>query len=107
MTVCQKLASPGAINCACAAAPSTISVVSDGLPISTPVSAATPPRIPAIRSKPKVTAALTATTAEMPRKYIPQSAMIARRSTLMPTVIRNTPSARPLNGAVMTSTSLW
>ena len=45
MTVCQKAAVEGRINCACAATPSTISVVSDGLPINRLVSAATPRRI--------------------------------------------------------------
>ncbi len=50
VTVCQKLAVEGRISCACAAVPNTISVVSDGLPINRPVSAATPRRAWAIRS---------------------------------------------------------
>ena len=50
VTVCQKAAVEGWMSCACAAVASTISVVSDGLPISNPVSAATPCRALATRS---------------------------------------------------------
>ena len=42
VTICQKAAVLGRISCACAAVASTISVVSDGDDISSPVSAATP-----------------------------------------------------------------
>src|SRR3546814_8561853 len=62
VTVCQKAAVEGRINCACVATPSTINVVSDGLDISTPASAAVPGRVPVKRSSPKVTAVLIATT---------------------------------------------
>ncbi len=46
VAVCQKAAVEGAISCAPVAAPSTISVVSDGEDMSRPVSAATPRRLP-------------------------------------------------------------
>ena len=60
VTVCQNEAVTAVISCACAAVPRTISVVSDGLPISNPVSAAVPPRACAMRSRRKVTIAFTA-----------------------------------------------
>ncbi len=106
VTVCQNDAVDGRISCACAAVASTISVVSDGLPISSPVSAATPRRELATRRNRNVTTALVATTPVTASSSDGQFCAISRRSRLIPTVIRNTPSASPLNGAVMTSTSL-
>ena len=105
VTVCQKAAVAGSTSPAACAVPSTISVVSDGLAISSPVSAATPVRAPESLSSTAVTSALAATTPATASTSDPQFAPIAARSMLMPTVIRNTPSARPLNGAVIASTS--
>ena len=64
VTICQKAAVSAAISCAAVAAPSTISVVSDGEAISTPVSSATAVRAPSKRSRAAVTSALTSSTAE-------------------------------------------
>ncbi len=105
VTICQNCAVLDWMSCACTAAASTISVVSAGLAISTPVSAATPRRAPTSRSNPPVTTALIRHTPTTAIASDCQLAATTRKSTDMPTVIRNTPSASPLNGAVMISTS--
>ena len=107
VTVCQNAAVDGWISCACAAVASTISVVSDGLPISKPVSAAMPRRALAMRSSRYVTIVFTATTPATASSRSDQFLTISLRSRLMPTLIRKTPNANPLNGAVITSTSVW
>src|SRR3546814_4497599 len=49
-----------------------------------------------------VTTTLTSTTAITAAARLTQFAAIMRTSRLIPTVMRNTPSAKPLNGAVIT-----
>ncbi len=105
VTICQKAAVSGRINCAAVAEPSTISVVSEGEPISTPVSAATPVLLPARRSNKAVTTVLTASTASSATRMLCQLARTRARSTLMPMVMRKMPSPSPRNGAVIASTS--
>ncbi len=106
VTTVQNCWVGGAISPAAEAAARTMRVVSEGEAIRKPVSAATDLRAPPRRSRPPVTAALISTTPAMARTMPLQLARIAPRSRLMPIVIRKTPSARPRNGAVITSTSL-
>ncbi len=107
MTICQKPDVSGLINWAVAAAPSTIRVVSDGEAMISPASAATAVRAPlSLSSIMLVTSALTRITPITAPVTSNQLDTTSRRSTLIPTVIRNTPSARPRKGAVITSTSL-
>ncbi len=106
VTACQKLADSARITPAAAPAPSKISVVSDGLAIISPVSAATAGRDPLTHNKDEVTTALTTSTSASAASNAGQLRLNAARSRLIPTVIRNTPSAKPRNGAVTCSTSL-
>ena len=88
------------------AAPRTIKVVSEGLAIRIPVSRATAAGAPASLSRTPVTIALMRMTAASAPNNSIQCDISALMSIRMPTVIRNTPKARPLNGSVTTSTSL-
>jgi hypothetical protein len=94
----------GRISCAAAAAASTIRVVSDGEAISTPPR----PRrscAPDSRSS-RGDHRLDQQHADHREQDALPIAATRARSTLMPTVIRKMPSARPRKGAVITSTSL-
>ena len=105
VTTVQNAAVSGEMSRAVSALASTISVVSDGLAIRTPVSVATPVETPPARSNSVVTSALIKITPTTAPITCVHSAAIRLRSRLIPTLIRNTPSANPLNGAVVTSTS--
>ena len=98
---------PGWISNAPAAVVSTISVVSEGLAIRMPVSTAIPRRAPITLSSRPVTRALTVITPTTAIRIGSRLFQIVSKSMPMPTVIRNTPSARPLNGSMMPSTSEW
>ena len=105
VTICQNCAVECPISLAEAAADSTINVVSDGLAINSPVSVAVPRDDPRTRSSAAVTSALVTSTASTPSAIAPIFCHTTARSMPMPTVIRNTPSARPLKGPVSASTS--
>ena len=105
VTICQKAAVSLVIRPATEAAARTMRVVSEGDDMTTPVSAATAAVAPDRRSNRAVTTALIARTPSTAASRVCQLSMITLTSTLIPTVMRNTPSARPRNGAVITSTS--
>ncbi len=105
VTICQNCAVPGWISSAAPAADMTISVVSDGLAIRMPVSAAVLRRAPISRSSMPVTSALNTRTSTTATAMAAKLSQMVSRSMLMPTVIRKMPSASPLNGSMMLSTS--
>ena len=60
-----------------------------------------------MRSSVPVTKALSTSTSTTASAMVPMFSPIVARSIDMPTVIRNTPSAKPLNGSMIASTSAW
>ena len=106
MTICQNCAVPGWISNADPAAASTMSVVSEGLAIKMPVSAAVERRAPISRSNMPVTSALKTSTPTTAAATAPMFSQIVVRSMLTPTVMRKMPSASPLKGSIMPSTSV-
>ena len=106
VTICQNCAVPGWISKAELAAARMISVVSDGLAISMPVSAAVLRRAPMNRSSMPVTSALKGRISSTAVAMRARFSQIVWRSMLMPTVIRKMPRARPLKGSMIASTSL-
>ena len=106
VTVCQNCAASALISCTAEAVASTIRVVSDGLDIRIPVSVAVPDRAPIARSKTAVTSALITSTATTAIRIEFHCSSTMARSRLIPTVIRKTPSARPLKGSVIRATSV-
>ena len=105
VTICQNWAVPGWISSAELAAASTISVVSDGLAIRMPVSAAVDRRAPIRRKRMPVTSALKTRTPTTAVAIEARFSQIVARSMLIPTVMRKIPSARPLKGSMIASTS--
>ena len=95
VTACQNAAASRSITPASAPAPSRISVVSDGLAISSPVSAAVPVRDPDSRSSEAVTNDLTISTATSATSSLGQSAINAPKIELHPDGDQENPQRQP------------